>query len=86
VIVAVVLADTAVVVTVNVMLVVPARTVTAVGTIALELFDPRLMRVPDGPAGPLSVTVPVEDVPPITVVGKTETLDNAAAVIVKGAV
>lgn len=62
---------TAAVVTVNVMLAVPAGTVTLDGTAAtLELELERVTTAPPLGAGPLRVTVPVEDcVPPVTLVG-----------------
>lgn len=47
----------------------PAAIVTVVGVDADELLLARDRAVPDGPAGPLRVTVPVDEVPPITVVG-----------------
>ena len=42
--------------------------------------------VPPAPAGPVSVTVPVDGVPPWTEVGLSESDDNAAGVIVNVAV
>ncbi len=61
---------TAVVVTVNVALVAPAFTVTPEGGLATGgLLLERLMNVPPFGAGPLSVTVPVDGVPPETIVG-----------------
>ncbi len=74
VIVALTLLETAVVVIVNVPLVAPAATVTEPGTTAFELPEDRLTVEPPGPAAPLSVTVPVDEVPPITVAGETLTL------------
>ena len=58
---------TATVVTVNVALVLPLDTVTLDGTVATEvlLLDSDTTAPPLG-AGPLSVTVPVEGLPPIT--------------------
>ena len=62
--------DTLCVFTVNVALLAPAATVTLDGTLATEvlLLDSVTVVPPDG-AGPLSVTVPVEELPPWTVVG-----------------
>ena len=61
--------ETADVVTVKVRLVVPGATVTLAGTVAAaELSDSVTTAPPDGAAA-LSVTVPVDDAPPTTVVG-----------------
>ena len=64
-------ATTALVVTAKVALAVPAGTVTLDGTAAtLELLLERETTAPPVGAGPLRVTVPVEDcVPPVTLVG-----------------
>ena len=61
---------TALVLTVNVALVAPAATVTLEGTVATDvsLLESATCAPPDG-AGPLSATVPVEDLPPMTLVG-----------------
>ena len=63
-------AETALVLTVNVALVAPAATVTMEGTVATDvsLLESATCAPPDG-AGPLSVTVPVEEFPPVTLVG-----------------
>ena len=78
---------TAEVVIVNVALVAPAVTVTLAGTCAADVL--LLVRVttapPDG-AGPVKVTVPVDEVPPITELGLRLTEVSAAAVTVKVAV
>ena len=58
---------TGVVVMPNVAEVWPAWMVTVVGTWAAELLELRVTIVPPVGAAPLSVTVPVEPVPPITV-------------------
>ena len=65
---------TALVLTVNVALVAPAATVTLDGTLAtvVLLLESVTTAPPDG-AAPLSVTVPVEEFPPGTLVGFTET-------------
>ena len=84
--VAVTLAETGLVVIEKVAEVAPAATVTVVGTVALELFDVRPMDVPPGPAGPFRVTVPVDGVPPATVLGVAVNVVTVAGLIVKIAV
>ena len=61
---------TALVLTVNVPLLAPAATVTVAGTVAVDvLLLERETTAPPVGAGPLSVTVPVEGDPPVTLVG-----------------
>jgi hypothetical protein len=62
------------VLTVNVALVAPAATVTLDGTLAavVLLLESATIAPPAG-AAPLNVTVPVEEFPPVTLVGFTET-------------
>lgn len=55
---------TPVVVILNVAEVAPEDTVIEPGTVALEVLDAKETIDPPGPAWPLSVTVPVDDVPP----------------------
>lgn len=69
VIVAVVVVLTDVVVTVKFALVDPLATVTLLGTLALELLLLKLTTVPPEGAAELSVTVPVELLPPVTLAG-----------------
>lgn len=85
--VAEVLEATALVVIVKVAVVAFAGTVTFVGTCAAAvlLLESVTTAPPDG-AGPLRVTVPVEDVPPITEVGLTVARLAVAAVTVRVAV
>src|SRR2546425_7987361 len=64
-------AVTALVVTVNVTLVAPTGTVTLAGTVAAVLSLDRVACAPRAGAGPASVAVPVEWLPPVTVVGFT---------------
>src|SRR6266403_1428157 len=66
-------AATALVLTVNVALVAPAATVTLEGTLAAAvlLLESVTCAPPDG-AGPLNVTVPVDELPPVTLVGLSE--------------
>jgi len=66
-------AATALVLTVNVALVAPAGTITLEGTLAAPglLLESATIAPPVG-AGPLSVTVPVEEFPPVTLVGFSE--------------
>ncbi|HZD32492.1 MAG TPA: hypothetical protein VE779_12625 [Candidatus Angelobacter sp.] len=78
---------TALVVTVNVAVVLPADTVTLPGTVAAEvkLLESVTTAPPEG-AGPDSVTVPVEGAGPVTVVGFRVSEFSVGAVIVKTAV
>lgn len=69
VIVAVVIEETDVVVTVKLALVDPLPTVTLLGTLALEVLLLKLTTVPPEGAAELRVTVPVELLPPVTLVG-----------------
>jgi hypothetical protein len=77
---------TAEVVTVNVAVVAPAATVTEPGTVALELLDDKVTVVPLGPAAPVRVTVPVEEVPPTTEVGLTARLESLAGEMLRFAI
>ena len=82
-----VLAATGLVVTVKVAVVALAATVTLAGTCAAAvLLLDRVTTAPPAGAGPVSFTVPVEDVPPITETGLKVTELTAAAVTVKLAV
>src|SRR5712691_10866432 len=66
-------AATALVLTVNVALVAPGATVTLDGTLAtVVLLLESVTCAPPVGAGPLSVTVPVEEFPPVTLVGFSE--------------
>src|SRR6266852_6783194 len=69
-------AATALVLTVKVALVAPAGTVTLEGTLAAELLLERATCAPPAGAAPLSVTVPVEELPPVTLVGFSATDDK----------
>ena len=78
---------TAEVVIVNVALVAPAATVTLAGTwAAVVLLLVRVTTAPPDGAGPVKVTVPVDEVPPITELGLRLTGVSAAAVTVRVAV
>jgi len=82
---------TALVLTVNVALLAPAATVTLAGTVAVDvLLLVRVTAAPPAGAGPLSVTVPVEDcAPPVTVVGfsvSVESVGEACGATVSAAV
>ena len=66
-------AATALALTVNVALVAPAATVTLEGTLAaVVLLLESVTCAPPVGAGPLRVTVPVEEFPPVTLVGFSE--------------
>ncbi len=68
---------TALVLTTNVALVAPTATVTLGGTLAAPLLLESATCAPPAGAGPLSVTVPVEDcTPPITLVGFSESKER----------
>ena len=74
---------TGLVVTVNVAVVAPATTVTLAGTCAAAvLLLDRVTTAPPAGARPFSVTVPVDEVPPITVLGLRLTELAVAAVTV----
>lgn len=60
---------TGIVVTVNWALVAPAGTVTLVGTCAEPLLSDSVTDTPPAGAGPLRVTVAVDELPPTTDVG-----------------
>jgi len=71
---------------VKVTLVAPAGTVTDAGNVAAELDElDRVTTLPLGPAGPLSVTVPVMTavLPPTTDVAESLTLETVAGVTVR---
>src|SRR3989442_7610816 len=72
-------AATALVVTVNVTLVAPAGTVTLAGTVAAVLMLDCVTCAPPAGAGPSSVAVPVELLPPVTVVGLSASEERRAA-------
>jgi hypothetical protein len=82
-----VFADTGLVVTVNIAVVAFAATVTLPGTWAavVLLLDKLTTAPPDG-AGPFNVTVPVDEVPPVTDVGLSLTELRLAALTVSVAV
>ncbi len=64
--------------TVNVALAAPAGTVTLAGTVAADILLESETVAPPYGAGPLRVTVPVEDEPPLTLVGLSVTEDNVS--------
>ena len=81
---AVVTLVTAVVVIGNVAVVAPVGTVTLAGTTAAPLSLAKVTAMPGTVAGKVRVTVPVEPLPPTTVVGLTVTEDKlGAGVMVK---
>ena len=68
------------VVTVNIAVVVPAGTVTLAGTVATAvLLLARVRTAPPLGAGPLSVTLPEEADPPLTLVGFSVSEESVAA-------
>ena len=71
---------TEVVVTVKVVLVAPAATVTLAGTVAVAALLESVTTAPPAGAAALKVAVPVEKLPPVTLVGFTDTADKLAAV------
>jgi hypothetical protein len=71
------------VVTVNVVEVVPAATVILEGTVAaLVLLLVRVTTAPPLGARPFRVTVPVEDAPPVTLLGLSMIEERAGGLIV----
>ena len=64
--------------TVNVALLAPAATVTLAGTVTTDVLLERFTTAPPPGAGPLRVTVPVEEVPPVTLVGLSMTVDTVS--------
>ena len=72
-------AETVVVATLNVAVVCPAATVTLAGTCADALLLERFTTAPPDGAAPVSVSVPVELLPPTTVVGLRETDERVTA-------
>jgi len=73
------------VVTVKVALVCPAAMLTVLGTTAKEPLLVKLISTPAGGAGDAKVTVPVDDVPPATVVGSSVNDEITGSVIVSTA-
>ncbi len=69
-------AVTALVLTVKFSLVAPWATVTVAGSVAAEALLERETRAPLAGAGPLRVTVPVEEDPPVTLVGLSVTEES----------
>ena len=81
------MAATGAVVTVNVAVVAFGAIVTLAGTLAAAvLLLPSVTSAPPAGAGPFSVTVPVDELPPRTDVGLKDTELSVAAVTVKVAV
>ena len=77
--------DTEVVVIVNVRLVAPALTVTLDGTVAaLTLLLASATTLPPEGAAEDSVTVPVDELPPVTVAGLTDTDARVGELAVPG--
>jgi len=72
---------TGVVVTVNVAVVAPDATVTLAGTVAAALLLDSDTVAPLVGAAPLNVTVPVDEVPPVTEVGLSATDESVGPVV-----
>lgn len=64
---------------VNVAVELPDVTLTLAGTVADGLLLVNPTEIPPAGAGLVKVTVPVDGLPPVTVVGFTATEDNASA-------
>jgi len=79
-------AETALVVTVNAALVAPAAIVTLAGTLAtvVLLLESATCAPPAG-AGPLSVTIPVDEFPPTTIVGFSVSVESETEAVPLGA-
>ena len=80
--VAVVLVATALVVTANVTELAPAPIVTVFGTVTTALLLDSATTKPPGSAFPLRVTVPIEVLPPVTLLGLTATDESVGRVMV----
>ncbi|MFX9061690.1 hypothetical protein ABTN34_17985, partial [Acinetobacter baumannii] len=63
-------------------MVAPAATVAVAGTVAAALFEPRLIVKPPAGAAELIVTVAVDGLPPVTVVGLSDRPVTVGAVAV----
>jgi hypothetical protein len=79
-------APTALVFTEKVAVVAPAATVTLAGTVAAALSLDRITAIPAAGAGLLRVTVPVDEAPPVTLAGLTNTLESTGGLIARVAV
>ena len=86
VIVALVLVATALVVTVKLAEVAPDGTVTDAGTVAAALLLERVTTKPAVGAALVMVTVPVDETPPTTVVGLSDSAATVGAVMLRVAV
>ena len=77
---------TALVITLKLALVPPGETVTLAGTPAAGLLLESVTCAPPAGAGPFSVTVPVEGLPPVTLVGLTVSDETIGGITVSVAV
>lgn len=77
---------TLVVVTVNVAVVAFAATVTLAGTCAAALLLDNVTTAPPAGAAELNVTVPVDGLPPVTLVGFSDNADTVRCVTLRVAV
>jgi hypothetical protein len=80
--VAVVVEVTTIVATEKVAVVLPAGTIMLAGTIADVLLLASVIVISPVAAAPFRVTVPVEELPPVTDVGFSDTEDSAAAGVI----
>ena len=71
--------DTLIVVMVKVAVVLPAGTVTVEGSLAADELSLRVTTTPPDGAAEVRVTVPWEEVPPVTLVGLTDSALKATA-------
>ena len=77
---------TEVVVTVKLALLTPASTVTLAGKVAAAELSENITTAPPVSAAALKVTVPVEELPPTTLVGLRDSAEIVGVVVVPGVI